>query len=84
MVATPTTTTVEEIIRTMATLPPEAQKEVLDFALFLQTRITAEDAKWDAAFAATDPAKLRAWLDAEKAGDDDLRPMFDEAGEIAL
>ncbi len=68
----------------IATLPPEAQKEVLDFALFLQSRITAQDAQWDAAFAETDPAQLKAWMDSENAGDEDLKPMFDDNGNIGL
>lgn len=68
----------------MATLPPEAQQEVLDFALFLQARIAAEDAKWDASFASTDSAKLRAWLDEERAGDQDLQPLFNDSGAPAV
>jgi hypothetical protein len=79
-----TTGTGEEAARVIATLPPEAQKEVLDFALFLQARTTAQDAQWDAAIAETDPAQLKAWLDSEKAGDEDLKPMFDDNGNIGL
>lgn len=74
----------EEAARVISTLPANAQKEVLDFALFLQARIVAQDAQWDAAFAETDSARLKAWLDAEKADDEDLKPMFDEAGNITL
>ena len=84
MATTPITPSVAEAARIIATLPPDAQKEVLDFALFLQSRIAAQDAQWDAAFAETDTAKLKAWLDAENASDEDLKPMFDEAGNITL
>ncbi len=84
MAATQTTLPADEVSRVVATLPLDAQKEVLDFALFLQSRIAADDAQWESAFAETDSAKLRAWLDVEKADDDDLQPMFDAAGNIVL
>jgi|GEM_PF-6109092 len=71
-------------MQAVAALPNERVPEVIDFALFLQARITAEDAKWEASFAATDSAKLRAWLEAEKADDEDLRPMFDDVGNFAV
>jgi hypothetical protein len=74
----------EEAARVIAALPPEAQKEVLLFALFLQSRMTAQDAQWDAAFAETSPSQLRAWLEAEKSTDEDLKPMFDENGDMKL
>jgi len=60
MVATPTP--VEEVVRAMATLPLEAQREVLDFALFVQARIAAEDAAWDETFA-TRADDVAAWVD---------------------
>lgn len=84
MATVQTTGAGEEAARVIAALPPDAQKEVLDFALFLQARIAAQDAQWEAAFAETDSARLKAWLDAEKADDEDLKPMFDEAGNITL
>lgn len=64
-------------------MPEYHAREVLDFALFLQARIAAEDAKWDASFAATDSDKLKAWLADEKADDNDLRPMFDETNDFS-
>ncbi len=84
MATVQTTRAGEEAARVIATLPPNAQSEVLDFVLFLQARIAAQDAQWEAAFAETDTARLKEWLDAEKAGDEDLKPMFDEAGNITL
>ena len=74
----------QELIAAIREMPDDRAREVLDFALFLQARIAAEDAKWNASFAATDSAKLKAWLDAEKADDEDLQPMFSESGEFAL
>jgi hypothetical protein len=50
---------------------------------FTAARVAADDAKWDAAFAAIDSAKLRAWLEADKAEKEDLRPMLDEADNFA-
>lgn len=84
MATTQITPTADAVRQVLAVLPPDAQKEVLDFALFLQARIAAQDAKWETAFAETDSARLKEWLDAEKAGDEDLKPMFDEAGNITL
>jgi hypothetical protein len=72
----------QAIIAVLREMPEDRAREVLDFALFLQARIWADDAKWDAAFATTDSIKLKAWLDAERAADDDLQPMFDESGEF--
>ena len=64
------TPTIEQaLIAAIRDMPEQQAREVLDFALFLQARIAAEDAKWDAAFAATDSAKLKAWLNDDKVGD---------------
>lgn len=71
----------QELIAAIRAMPEERAREVLDFALFLQTRIAAEDAKWDASFAATDTAKLQAWLDAERARDTELTDV-DDTGEV--
>lgn len=62
---------------------------MLDFAQWLKERaaqeaaeLAADDAKWDAAFAATDPAKLRAWLaeDEDEIAAGETLPMFDDEG----
>jgi len=74
----------QQLVQVVAALPDERVREVIDFALFLQARIAANDAKWEASFAATDSATLRAWLEAEKADDEDLRPMFDDVGNFAV
>jgi hypothetical protein len=84
MAATPTATLADEVAQTLAAMPIEAQQEVLDFARFVLARIAAADAEWDAAFAATDPKKLQAWLDEERAADEDLQPLFDDTGAPAL
>jgi len=65
-----------ELLQAVQALPPEAQRAVLHFALFLQTRISTQDTEWDAAFAQTDSTKLKAWLENERAADadDDLQP----------
>ena len=70
MIASPQTP-IDELVHAVQALPPEAQREVLHFALFLQARIVSQDKAWDTAFAQTDPAKLKAWLENDRAADED-------------
>lgn len=76
------------------TLPPERKVQIFEYALFLRSRpgsegelqavIEADEAWWDAQFAATDDSKLAA-LVAEVEADirnNNIEPMFDENGEF--
>ncbi len=75
----------QELIAVIRTMPEDRAREVLDFALFLQARIAAEDAKWDAAFAATPESKfaeMAARVRAQVAASE-TKPMFDAVGELA-
>jgi hypothetical protein len=74
----------EEAARVISTLPADAQKEVLDFALFLQSRISAADEAWDAALESTTPeqaAKIRARIASQRA---QATPLFDEQGQLTM
>lgn len=73
----------QQLAQLVATLPADAVLEVLHYPQFTAARIQADEAQWETAFAAIDSAKLRAWLDAQKAADEDVRPKFDAAGNIA-
>ena len=77
----PAPTIEQALVAVLREMPEDRAREVLDFALFLQARIAAEDAKWDAAFEATDTSKLQAWLDAERANDAELTDI-DDTGEV--
>lgn len=84
MATVQTTRAGEEVARIITALPPDAQKEVLDFALFLQARITAADDAWDAALENTTPeqaAKIRARIASQRA---QATPLFDEQGNLAM
>ena len=75
----------QELIAAIREMPEDRAREVLDFALFLQARIAAEDAKWDAAFAATPESKfaeMAARVRAQVAAGE-AKPMFDAVGELA-
>ena len=78
MVATPTP--VEEVVRAMATLPLEAQRAVLDFALFVQARSAAEGAAWDETFA-TRADDVADWVDRITAADGEPTGI-DVRGEV--
>lgn len=76
------------------TLSPERKAQILEYALFLRSRplsdnelqavIEADEAWWDAQFAATNGAKLAALVAEVEADirDNNVMPMFDEDGEF--
>lgn len=85
---------VEAIAEVAATMPPTRTAQLYEFALFLQSRslttdddaaeVAADEALWDAQFAATDDTKLAALLaavEAEIAAGETL-PMFDARGAL--
>ena len=85
---------VEAIAEAAASMPPTRTAQLYEFALFLQSRslatddhaaeIAADEALWDAQFAATDDGKLAALLasvEAEIAAGGTL-PMCDAFGAL--
>jgi hypothetical protein len=84
MATTQITPAADAVLQVVTALPPEAQQEVLDFALFLQSRISAEDAAWDAALESTTPeqaAKIHARIASQR---EQATPLFDEQGKLAM
>lgn len=85
---------IRAIVQIAATMPPMRVRQLYEFALFLQTHplpteetladIEADEALWEAQFAATDRdrlARLVASVEREIAESGTL-PMFDERGEF--
>ena len=85
---------VEAIAEVAATMPPTRTAQLYEFALFLQSRslttdddtaeVVADEALWDAQFAATDDAKLAALLASVEAeiSTGKTLPMFDAHGDF--
>jgi hypothetical protein len=74
----------EQLVAVAQELPPEQLSEVLDFALFLQSRATTEaDAAWDEALENTTPeqaARIQARIESQRA---QATPLFDDSGKVA-
>ena len=84
MATTQITPAADAVRQVVAALPPDAQKEVLDFALFLQSRIASADDVWDATLESTTPeqvAKIRARIASQRA---QATPLFDEEGKLTM
>ena len=79
----PAPTLEQALIAAVREMPEDRAREVLDFALFLQARLAAIDAQWEASFEATPTSKLQAWLDAERANDTELTAI-DDSGEVLI
>ncbi|MCB0201180.1 MAG: hypothetical protein KDI03_14010 [Anaerolineae bacterium] len=85
---------VRAITSIAATMPPERTVQLYEFALFLQSHplpaeetleeIAADEALWDAQFAATDDDKLSALVALVEAevGSGDTLPMFNARGDF--
>ncbi len=85
---------IKAIAEIAASLPPARTVQLYEFALFLKSHplpseetfeeIAADEAIWDAQFAATDPAKLAALVASIEAeiNEGGALPMFDERGEF--
>ena len=72
---------ISEIDAIVSALPPDAQREVLHFALFLQTRL-ADDA-WDAALEETtdeQTARINTRIDSQRV---QSTPLFNDTGKVA-
>ncbi len=52
----------QQLIAVVQSLPEDRAREVLDFALFVQARIAADDAAWDEIFAQKANA-VTTWVD---------------------
>lgn len=85
---------IKAIAEIAASMPPARTVQLYEFALFLKSHplpseetfeeIVADEAIWDAQFAATDDAKLAALVASVEAEikEGKTLPMFDEHGEF--
>jgi len=82
---------IKAIAKVAATMPLARTVQLYEFALFLKTHplpsgetfddVAADEALWNAQFAATDDDKLAASVEAE-INEGGTLPMFDERGEF--
>lgn len=85
---------VKAIAEIAASIPLARRVQLYEFALFLESHplpaeeaieaIAADEAQWEAQFAATDDAKLAALIASveDEIGENKTEPMFDEGGEF--
>lgn len=85
---------VKAIAEIASAMPLARTAQLYEFALFLRTHplpaeetleeIAADEARWEAQFAATDDSHLAAWVAAVEVeiNEGKTRPMFDELGEF--
>ena len=83
MAVMPLETPVEETVRAVQTLSPQAQQEeVLNFVVFLQTRLAVQNTAWDEALESTtteQAARIRARIAGQRA---QATPLFDANGDL--
>ena len=85
---------VKEISEIAAAIPFARRVQLYEFALFLESHplpaeetleaVAADEAQWDAQFAATDDYKLKALIESVEAEirENKTQPMFDEGGKF--
>jgi hypothetical protein len=79
-----TLTQIDVLVKTVESLPPEAQAEVLHFAEFLFAKFqrTQLDDAWDAALESTTPeqaARIRARIASQRM---QATPLFNDMGKV--
>ncbi len=72
----------KQVVAALRTLPPERMQEVLDFAVFLRTRIAPTgDERWDAIFATEQPA-IDDWANGLLASDEHTTSITTNGNEL--